>query len=343
MLLTILKDPFVYSMCFYIISAFSLPIHIFGGYCILYKTPVIMKSVKWALFNLHFWSAALDISISLFVQPYQCTPALAGFSMGLWGWMGVPPPIWTLIHFVIFRLVPVSIISMFENRYFVLFVEKGGPWRYLRYPFLILNYTLSLAFCIPVHLEVPPDQEKARRMLFEMYPQACDSITDKSLISVANFGNSGWTNIRENSLTCFVLLEIIFFVVLIRVKMNRALKNIRSSLSLNTLETQKKFIRALKLQIAIPILIIFLPATIAAVLAMQSSSQQEVHNLITLLISLHGVSATILMIYLQKPYREEFLKTICCRKPAEGEIFKVFSAVLAIKVWKKGVVGNQAL
>lgn len=115
MLLTILKDPFVYSMCFYIISAFSLPIHIFGGYCILYKTPVIMKSVKWALFNLHFWSAALDISISLFVQPYQCTPALAGFSMGLWGWMGVPPPIWTLIHFVIFRCEFIFLKIVNEN------------------------------------------------------------------------------------------------------------------------------------------------------------------------------------------------------------------------------------
>ncbi|CAR99379.1 Protein CBG27125 [Caenorhabditis briggsae] len=32
-----------------------MPLYIFGGYCILYKTPNSMKPVKWPLFNWHVW------------------------------------------------------------------------------------------------------------------------------------------------------------------------------------------------------------------------------------------------------------------------------------------------
>nr|pir hypothetical protein C17F4.4 - Caenorhabditis elegans [Caenorhabditis elegans] len=69
------------------------PIHIFGGYCILLKTPKIMKSVKWALFNLHFWSSFLDISISLLAQPFLCAPVFAGYQLGILSWIGVPTDI----------------------------------------------------------------------------------------------------------------------------------------------------------------------------------------------------------------------------------------------------------
>lgn len=67
-----------------------------------------MKSVKWALFNLHFWSASLDLSISLLAQPFMCTPAFAGFSLGIWGLIGVPTVVWSL-----------GIIAVFKSEFFM--------------------------------------------------------------------------------------------------------------------------------------------------------------------------------------------------------------------------------
>lgn len=78
-----ISSPNVFSIVLFVISGFSLPVHIFGGYCILFKTPLVMKSVKWTLFNLHFWSAALDILLSLLAQPFLCSPFLAGFPLGI--------------------------------------------------------------------------------------------------------------------------------------------------------------------------------------------------------------------------------------------------------------------
>ncbi|CAC15863.1 Serpentine Receptor, class H [Caenorhabditis elegans] len=319
MLLDFIESPQVYSNILYITSAFSLPIHIFGGYCILYKTPVIMKSVKWSLFNLHFWSFALDLTLSLFVQPYFCSPAFAGFPLGIVQWeKRIPTDILVIYVLAIFKIVPMTIISMFENRYFVLFVKKG-PWRYLRYPFLLFNYTLALALCIPVYLEAPIDQENARRVLFETHSQACKVVVDKTRIFVMNYEENIWPSLRRNALNCFVLAEIIFLGVLLRVEMNRAIKNIQSSISLDTLQKQKIFIRALNLQIAIPIAIIFIPAAIAAVLKMKSSSQQGIDNILNIITSLHGASATILMIYLQKPFRKVFLSIVCRGKQVESK------------------------
>lgn len=134
---------------------------------------------------------------------------------------------------------------MFENRYYILFVQNGY-WQYIRYPFLMLNYFAGLTYCIPVYLDVPKDQEIARRKLFNKYPNACEFASDKSLVSVINFGDTAWTRLRDNALTFTLLVEIITFVVLLRVKMNRALK---TSISGDTLRMQKKFIKALNIQV----------------------------------------------------------------------------------------------
>lgn len=138
---------------------------------------------------------------------------------------------------------------MFENRYTVLFVTNNGAWRYLRYPFLILNYTLVLAYCIPVYLDVPEDQENAKRVMFEMYPQACELVVSKSVIFVMTLGDDYWSNLRENALTVLVLVEIVVFVVVIRVKMNRATKDIQTSISRDTFHKHRMFIRALNLKV----------------------------------------------------------------------------------------------
>lgn len=95
-------SPRGYSTIFYVISGISFPIHLFGSYCILFQTSATMKSVKWTLFNLHFWSAALDLSISFLAQPFFCTPTMAAFPLGVLSLIGVPNDLLMLSIYTIF-------------------------------------------------------------------------------------------------------------------------------------------------------------------------------------------------------------------------------------------------
>lgn len=60
-----ITSPYSYSQVLYIIAGITFPIHLLGGYC---------KSVKWTLFNLHFWAFLFDLLLSFFFQPFICTP-----------------------------------------------------------------------------------------------------------------------------------------------------------------------------------------------------------------------------------------------------------------------------
>ncbi|CAO4377580.1 unnamed protein product [Caenorhabditis nigoni] len=61
----------------------EIPIHMFGVFCILFRTPGSMRSVKWGMLNLHVWSMGLDLGVSLLTIPYILYPALAGFTLGV--------------------------------------------------------------------------------------------------------------------------------------------------------------------------------------------------------------------------------------------------------------------
>lgn len=77
------------TMAFHCLTIFEVPVHIFVGYLILFKTPKRMGNVKWYMFNVHFWSATLDISLSLLVIPYMFFPFAAGYSFGIFKWLDV--------------------------------------------------------------------------------------------------------------------------------------------------------------------------------------------------------------------------------------------------------------
>lgn len=77
-----LGSPDFLKMTFHVITGLATPIHAFGFYCIVKKTPIHMKPVKWLLFNMHCWCILLDITISFLGIPYIIFPAMAGWGLG---------------------------------------------------------------------------------------------------------------------------------------------------------------------------------------------------------------------------------------------------------------------
>ncbi|KAF1758841.1 hypothetical protein GCK72_015301 [Caenorhabditis remanei] len=72
-----------FKTCLHTITVIAFPLHVLGCYCILFKTPNTPSSVKWPLFNLHFWSMLFDWSITILTVPVLLFPALAGCPAGV--------------------------------------------------------------------------------------------------------------------------------------------------------------------------------------------------------------------------------------------------------------------
>ncbi|CAP22485.2 Protein CBG01189 [Caenorhabditis briggsae] len=82
-------SPKFLSMVLHMNTIISTPIHLFGFYCIIWKTPMIMKSAKLYLLNLHFWIFSFDYSISILMMPFLLIPHYAGYTLGVLSWFDV--------------------------------------------------------------------------------------------------------------------------------------------------------------------------------------------------------------------------------------------------------------
>uniref|UniRef100_A0A1I7TXQ4 Serpentine Receptor, class H n=1 Tax=Caenorhabditis tropicalis TaxID=1561998 RepID=A0A1I7TXQ4_9PELO len=100
------------SLAFHVLTIIEIPTHIFVGYVIVFKTPSRMGNVKWYMFNVHLWSAILDISFTFLVTPYFIFPATAGYSLGVFIWFGLNPAIQDLPTLRCFYTGPVFVFTL---------------------------------------------------------------------------------------------------------------------------------------------------------------------------------------------------------------------------------------
>ncbi|CAP25491.1 Protein CBR-SRH-279 [Caenorhabditis briggsae] len=288
-----------FSLTLYIIGIFSFPIHVFGGFCILFQTPESMKSVKWSMFNLHLWSSCLDLTVSLLTQPYLLKSTWSGIPYGILYKFGVSLALQSYMVSTLFCLVAVSIITIFENRYFLIFAEHTW-WRRARYPFMATNYILALLYYLPTVLAVP-EQTYARQIIFREFPEFKLLDTPSNPVYVLVLDNP-WVSVRQIAMESTVVLEALVFVLLLKIKMKNVVKEMK--MSENTAKLQKAFLKALYIQVSLPLLVILIPSAISVFSGILGISTQSVNNLVYITFSCHGLTSTIVMILIQNPYRE---------------------------------------
>ncbi|EGT30947.1 hypothetical protein CAEBREN_14923 [Caenorhabditis brenneri] len=323
MFLSYLHTPEFLSTSLWIIFILELPLHIFGAYCILIKTPKLMKSVKWIMLNLHFWSVALDWGITFLTKPFVLFPAMAGIPLGVLSSLGVPTGIQIYLIVTlfcgesysekkIFRVeFPVecaAIVSIFENRYYLTF-GKNTLWRHVRNPFMIFNYFLASSIFLPAYLNAP-DQASGLQKLYEHLPELPDYIHNLNLYVIAT----------EYSMVigpvvfmgALLLSEALAFMVLMYLGTQKALKLM--TMSENTVYMHRRFLRALYIQTCVIILNMGVPLFYLGLAVPLNYYNQAANNICFIVYALHGLSSTIVMIWIHKPYRTTFLKIFCCRK-----------------------------
>ncbi|CAL2046732.1 unnamed protein product [Caenorhabditis brenneri] len=306
-----LTNPYYFSLCLYIIGLFSFPIHLFGAYCILFQTPSTMKHVKWVMFNLHFWNCWLDLTISVFSQPFIIPPVFGGYFLGILTTIGVDTKIQVYIMVTLLMMVAISIIAIFENRFFLVFAENTW-WRYGRILFYLISYGLALLYFVPTVIQIP-DQDLARREIFKMYPQVIHFDSPAHPIYVVAYETEIREYIGYRQLISLgtVIIEGSTFLILLHYNIHVSIK--KMTLSQNTLRIQKTFLKAVYMQIAIPAIVMILPQILMNLLGYLYRNSPEINSLSYMLMSIHGASATLIMLYFHAPY-QEFCGKLMCKK-----------------------------
>ncbi|KAF1753198.1 hypothetical protein GCK72_019754 [Caenorhabditis remanei] len=249
-----ISSPEFYSLALYILGSISLPIHLFGAYCILCQTPDTMKRVKWVMFNLHAWSCSLDILLGLLGQPFIVPPVFGGAPMGLLHLLNVDPGIMVYMMVTLILMVSISTGAIFENRFYLLFVEKTW-WRFARYPYYIINVALAFLYYVPTMIGIP-DQTEAREWIFRKHPEVRRFDSPEHPIFVVAYDSVArdWIGIR--------------------------------------------------MIIAIPACIIATPQILIIFIGYLNLNTPEMNSVAYMMMSIHGASATLIMLYCHHPYRE---------------------------------------
>uniref|UniRef100_A0A8R1HTN9 Serpentine Receptor, class H n=1 Tax=Caenorhabditis japonica TaxID=281687 RepID=A0A8R1HTN9_CAEJA len=293
----------LYSFALHCLGCISLPIYVFGTYCILLKTPSTMKSVQWTLFNFHIWSCSLDVGISLLTTPYVFFPALAGYPLGLLNDAGVAVAEQTFLIVAMVGIVYASALAIFESRLQVL-MFANNYWHRVRTPFLVFNFAIGALFFLPNYLHVPEQNMAVEELSksFEFIP----NYEHIDLIFVLSVEPS--LLLRTG---VFALLPITFEIFAITLLTRRIIRQ-RSGMRMSkaTARLQKKFHSALVAQLTTPVFIVFVPISYIAMCTEWRYHNQAINNFCLIILSVHGCISTIMMIAVHKPYREFTLRLL---------------------------------
>ncbi|EFP05650.1 hypothetical protein CRE_27518 [Caenorhabditis remanei] len=291
----------VFSMVLHIMTAIELPIHLFGGFVILFRTPAKMTSVKWSMFILHFWSSLLDITTCFLVIPYTIFPIPGGVPLGILSLLNVHSMVQGFILVICGALTGISILAFFENRCNSM---KYGPYsqskktKVIRYLYLAINYSMAFGFMIPVYLQLPGKRE-SEIYAIKTIPCLPSKIYKNDKFFVAST-NISFIFSLVGGLTVLVTVQILYQVIYSVIE----LRNRTKKLSRVTSTLQKRFSIALYVQVAIPMIAYLFPMLYVFSTWAFDILSQTYNNMVFICIALHGLLSTLTMISVHKPYRE---------------------------------------
>ncbi|CAI2353004.1 unnamed protein product [Caenorhabditis sp. 36 PRJEB53466] len=304
---TFLATPQFLSLALHSFGFVAIPVHLFGAYCILAKTPPSMDSIKWSLLNFHFWSCFVDLGLSLLTTPFVLVPLMAGYPLGILRFTWMTTADQTYFQVVSVVVMGVSIFGLFENRFLIL-SPANHWWHRVRVPWFILNYVVAVTFFYPVYYFIPEDQEAGKQYVIQILPCLSAEVKSAPIFlladSTALFLRSGAAELAFLSFELGVLF----------VQITKSFDRYGRKLSRRTVNLQRKLIRALILQLLLPFFILVFPIVFLGISCWVKYHNQALNNLSFILISSHGFFSTIAMISVQAPYREEVLRLVFCGK-----------------------------
>ncbi|CAP22683.1 Protein CBG01407 [Caenorhabditis briggsae] len=295
---SLLSSPEFVSRTFHFLTFITVPVNMLGAYCILFKTPKSMSSVKLVILNLHLCSMTLDIVFSVLIQPVVFFPAVAAYSNGVLKVFGKCAGIELYFAGTMFAVVSMSIVSVMENRFYLLFVINT-LWRKIRPFVLFFNYFVACTFLIPLLLQAPNQiiafeiiQKKFPDIPFSSYSDSLFIFSvDSSYVFLSVF-LTGALTVSQINLYCFLII------------LNMRKLSSNGKMSQRTYHLQRRFLIAIGIQIFTPLIVLFVPATYLDFCFIFEYYNQAVNNICMILISFHGWVSAIVMMFIHEPYRK---------------------------------------
>ncbi|KAF1754401.1 hypothetical protein GCK72_020962 [Caenorhabditis remanei] len=331
---------------YHILGAIAMPFHILGAYCIIFKTPQTMSSVKWSMLNYHIITTLVDVMFGFMVCPYVIAPFSIMLPSGVLQILGVYQGVQVYLWMMSIAIMGVSMVQVVENRYMIL--SNGNPyWQKIRIPCFCFNYSLASLATLPMYLEIPKNQESAKSDIFAVIKRdVTEKFEDKFFQELPCLPRE----IREDP-ALFVFAEnmnltivaILTLAVLIDFQFStfarlsrRALKTNGTQLSEMTIKLQKKFLRALIIQIGCPFIFMVLPLSMILFEYFSTYFNQTLNNTAFLMLASYGLSSTMIMLLVHSPYRiflkEQLSELLGVRKMARNQTFNVvIPSVASIK------------
>ncbi|CAO4377166.1 unnamed protein product [Caenorhabditis nigoni] len=270
----------------------ELPINFLGAYTILFKTPTCMKSVKWNMFNLHFWNMALDIFFTILVRPFPLFPAVAFLPTGVLSGFGVPSNLQVISSLVILMMVCVTVISIMENRYYCLF-SRNSCWKRSRQFFMLFNYAIVIGCILFPTFQSSPNSEVFQKMFPEipisMYSSSLFIFNTDRLYTSLSMFFAGFLIMSETAIFCGLIIWNMW--------------KQHEHISQKAFELQKKFLMALAIQISVPFIVLAGPATYNCFSILTRYYNPVINNVVLITISTHGWISAIVMLTIHEPYR----------------------------------------
>ncbi|KAF1753037.1 hypothetical protein GCK72_019593 [Caenorhabditis remanei] len=252
--LSYLDTPEFYYIALHFLGFIAIPLHLFGAYCIMFKTPSSMSSVKPSMLNYHFWTFIVDLVFSILVCPYFIFPVFGIVPLGILQQLGISVPIQMYITLTAAVFLFFSGVLILENRY-VIITNSNKTWRRLRVPWLIGMGIYAVLVFLPVYLNIPEDQKSAKQVAYEKLPCLLPEIRSAALFIIAE--DFLVTYFSGMAMQLIVLMHSLIFTGYT----HWTLKKESSRLSNKTLKLQKQFLRAVYIQMAVPVFTLQAPLT----------------------------------------------------------------------------------
>ncbi|CAB04998.1 Serpentine Receptor, class H [Caenorhabditis elegans] len=296
------SDSF-YAGILHIITTIGVPIHLFGAYIIIFKTPCKMQSVKAGLLFIHLVSATLDVFFSFLAAPVLTLPGCSGYPLGISLLLGIPTSIQVFIAVTLFGIIGVTIMLFFEDRYHRLINgHKSKNW--IRIVYIVIHYTIALSYVMPTYVSAP-DQDIGKIWMKQNVPCLPEEVLHRPGYFVIATDNTIPKTCLAFMLT-LVMSQVFFYVGAIFWHLFHTI-----SISAATNRLQKQFFLAICIQVFIPLLLLTLPSLYIVLAIWLEYYNQTTTNLAVTMIPLHGVLSTITMLMVHAPYRQATIDTFC--------------------------------
>ncbi|CAI5452361.1 unnamed protein product [Caenorhabditis angaria] len=295
--------------CYHITALFSVPMSVLLFYCIFYKTPKRMESMKPALINLQFWTTNLDFVLTIFSCPYIFFPSASGRPLGILSdYISVK---WQSYYGQLSVMyIGVALIMLYENRQSqIMTITFKLSKKRTRIIYYAANYIALSIIVLPFYM-TETNQSELIEMVLDRIP--CPS--------VEFFDNSTYVLLRGDEKipffsitisTSLVVFQTLFFVLhsLYHLTM---IKN--HKVSKNTKEMQKKYLVCVTTQFSIPLLVIIFPICYSLYSDRFNYYNQAYNNNAMLMMATHGFFSSFSALYIYKHYRDFCLQLIFRKK-----------------------------